>query len=103
MCFKLLNVFSITLQALKKSKDEYVPMCRVPLITSSKEEQHIISTCRKPIVKLSCNRHNNKYSYTRYVVSNMTFKSVVITSRVISKRFSVFIRDCCLTVDFLLK
>lgn len=55
------------IQALKKSKDEYVPLCRVPVVTSSKEEQLLVSTSKKPVVKLSCNRHNNKYSYTRYV------------------------------------
>jgi BTB/POZ domain-containing adapter for CUL3-mediated RhoA degradation protein len=41
-------------------------ICRVPLITSEKEEILLIGSTTKPIVKLLVNRHNNKYSYTRY-------------------------------------
>ncbi|XP_005093190.1 BTB/POZ domain-containing adapter for CUL3-mediated RhoA degradation protein 3 [Aplysia californica] len=40
------------------------PICQVPLITSSREEQMLIAKMTKPMVKLNCNRHNNKYSYT---------------------------------------
>lgn len=49
--------------ALKKMKEEQ-PSCLVPLLTSSEEEQHLLANTRKPVIKLSCNRHNNKYSYT---------------------------------------
>lgn len=45
---------------------ETEPICRVPLIASQKEEQLLISSTNKPVVKLLINRHNNKYSYTRY-------------------------------------
>lgn len=40
------------------------PVCCVPLITSQKEEQMLIQSTTKPVVKLLVNRHNNKYSYT---------------------------------------
>lgn len=55
--------------ALKRKEWErdLEPACRVPLITSAREEQMLISTSVKPVVKLLINRHNNKYSYTRYV------------------------------------
>ena len=44
---------------------DLVPICRVPLITSQKEEQALINANNmKPVVKLLINRHNNKYSYT---------------------------------------
>merc|ERR1719239_509480 len=44
---------------------DVVPICRVPLITSPREEQALITANNmKPVVKLLINRHNNKYSYT---------------------------------------
>lgn len=52
-------------QALLLKEKEAEPICRVPLITSPKEEQFLISNTTKPVVKLLINRHNNKYSYTR--------------------------------------
>lgn len=52
-------------QALQRKDRETDPICRVPLITSQKEEQLLISSTTKPVVKLLVNRHNNKYSYTR--------------------------------------
>lgn len=45
-------------------KDDVEPVCRIPLVTSQREEQSLISTTVKPVIKLICNRHNNKYSYT---------------------------------------
>lgn len=53
-------------QALQKKDRGTNPICRVPLITSQREEQLLISNTSKPVVKLLVNRHNNKYSYTRY-------------------------------------
>ncbi|CAJ0940979.1 unnamed protein product [Ranitomeya imitator] len=52
-------------QASLQNKDVYEPFCKVPVITSSKEEQKLIATSNKPAVKLLYNRSNNKYSYTR--------------------------------------
>uniref|UniRef100_A0A8C6BII1 BTB/POZ domain-containing protein KCTD7 n=1 Tax=Monodon monoceros TaxID=40151 RepID=A0A8C6BII1_MONMO len=49
-------------QAALQNKDTYEPFCRVPIITSSKEEQKLIVTSSKPAVKLPYNRSNNKYS-----------------------------------------
>jgi len=45
----------------KKKEKELQPICRVPLITSTSEENYLISTSTKPIVKILINRHNNKY------------------------------------------
>lgn len=70
------------------------PICRVPLITSQKEEQLLITTSSKPIVKLLINRHNNKYSYTPTSDDNL-LKNIELFDR-LSLRFSVrvlFIKD----------
>lgn len=48
-------------RALDIKKKEIQPICRVPLITSSTEENYLISSSSKPVVKLLINRHNNKY------------------------------------------
>nr|XP_060142424.1 BTB/POZ domain-containing adapter for CUL3-mediated RhoA degradation protein 3-like [Globicephala melas] len=58
-------------QAALQNKDTYEPFCRVPVITSSKEEQKLIVTSNKPAVKLPYNRSNNKYSYTSNSDDNM--------------------------------
>ncbi|XP_051924753.1 BTB/POZ domain-containing adapter for CUL3-mediated RhoA degradation protein 3 isoform X2 [Hippocampus zosterae] len=52
--------------AALQNKETYEPLCKVPLMTSSKEEQKLIATSNKPTVKLLYNRSNNKYSYTRW-------------------------------------
>ncbi|XP_060528582.1 BTB/POZ domain-containing adapter for CUL3-mediated RhoA degradation protein 3 [Cylas formicarius] len=51
-------------KALSKKEKEHEPLCVVPLITSCKEEEFLISATTKPAIKLLINRHNNKYSYT---------------------------------------
>lgn len=53
--------------AVRQREPEKDPVCRVPLITSQREEQMLIQSTSKPVVKLLVNRHNNKYSYTRCV------------------------------------
>lgn len=40
------------------------PLCVIPVVTSSKEEEMLIRSSTKPVVKLVYNRSNNKYSYT---------------------------------------
>uniref|UniRef100_A0A3Q4MI71 BTB/POZ domain-containing adapter for CUL3-mediated RhoA degradation protein 2 n=1 Tax=Neolamprologus brichardi TaxID=32507 RepID=A0A3Q4MI71_NEOBR len=40
------------------------PMCVIPVVTSMKEEEKLIQSSTKPVVKLVYNRSNNKYSYT---------------------------------------
>jgi len=51
-------------EALKKKGEDVEPQCQVPLVTSQKEERTIILKSEKPVIKLVCNRYNNKYSYT---------------------------------------
>jgi BTB/POZ domain-containing adapter for CUL3-mediated RhoA degradation protein len=70
------------------------PICRVPLITSAKEEAQLINTTSKPIVKLLINRHNNKYSYTSTSDDNI-LKNLELFDK-LSLRFSsrvLFIKD----------
>ncbi|XP_038615150.1 BTB/POZ domain-containing adapter for CUL3-mediated RhoA degradation protein 2 [Tachyglossus aculeatus] len=50
--------------ALQDKKDSYEPVCTIPIITSPKEEEQLIESSTKPVVKLLYNRSNNKYSYT---------------------------------------
>ncbi|XP_054466037.1 BTB/POZ domain-containing adapter for CUL3-mediated RhoA degradation protein 2 isoform X2 [Anoplopoma fimbria] len=55
----LVELCQNTLQGNKE-----LPMCVIPVITSSKEEEKLIQSSTKPVVKLVYNRSNNKYSYT---------------------------------------
>merc|ERR1719509_95413 len=79
----------------KENLLDVLPICRVPLITSQKEEQALISTnSTKPIVKLLINRHNNKYSYTGASDDNI-LKNIELFDK-LSLRFSnrvLFIKD----------
>ncbi|CAB3359705.1 BTB/POZ domain-containing adapter for CUL3-mediated RhoA degradation protein 3 isoform X2 [Cloeon dipterum] len=80
--------------ALLKREREAEPICRVPLITSQKEEQLLINSTAKPIVKLLINRHNNKYSYTNTSDDNL-LKNIELFDK-LSLRFSgrvLFIKD----------
>ncbi|KAL0124956.1 hypothetical protein PUN28_006669 [Cardiocondyla obscurior] len=90
---------------LRKQREPVEPICRVPLITSQKEEQLLISKTIKPVVKLLINRHNNKYSYTNTSDDNL-LKNIELFDKM-SLRFSgrvLFIKDvigsseiCCWT------
>lgn len=89
-------------QASLQNKDVYEPFCKVPVITSSKEEQKLIATSNKPAVKLLYNRSNNKYSYTSNSDDNM-LKNIELFDK-LSLRFNgrvLFIKDvigdeiCC--------
>nr|CAG4646539.1 EOG090X0CJ3 [Macrothrix elegans] len=82
--------------ALKRKERErdVEPACRVPLITSAREEQMLISTSAKPVVKLLINRHNNKYSYTSASDDNL-LKNLELFDK-LSLRFSgrvLFLKD----------
>lgn len=80
--------------ALMKKEREAEPICRVPLITSQKEEQLLINSTSKPVVKLLINRHNNKYSYTSTSDDNL-LKNIELFDK-LSLRFSgrvLFIKD----------
>lgn len=81
-------------QALLKRERDAEPICRVALITSQKEEQLLISSTSKPVVKLLINRHNNKYSYTGTSDDNL-LKNIELFDK-LSLRFSgrvLFIKD----------
>uniref|UniRef100_A0AAV2MS28 BTB domain-containing protein n=1 Tax=Knipowitschia caucasica TaxID=637954 RepID=A0AAV2MS28_KNICA len=88
--------------AALQNKETYEPLCKVPLMTSSKEEQRLIATSNKPTVKLLYNRSNNKYSYTSNSDDNM-LKNIELFDK-LSLRFNgrvLFIKDvigdeiCC--------
>lgn len=70
----------------KQQQVEAEPICRVPLITSQKEELYLISTSTKPVLKLLINRHNNKYSYTNTSDDNL-LKNIELFDK-LSLRFS---------------
>lgn len=92
-------------QALLRKEREAEPICRVILITSQKEEQQLINSTSKPVVKLLINRRNNKYSYISTSDDNL-LKNIELFDK-LSLRFSgrvLFIKDvigsseiCCWT------
>ncbi|KAF6203551.1 hypothetical protein GE061_001883 [Apolygus lucorum] len=78
----------------KESESSKESMCKVPLVTSPKEEQNILGATSKPIIKLLINRHNNKYSYTSSSDDNL-LKNIELFDK-LSLRFSgrvLFIKD----------
>lgn len=90
------------LSAMQKQKDVLETVCRIPMITSVKEEQRMIATCRKPVVKLQNNRGNNKYSYTSNSDDNL-LKNIELFDKLVL-RFNgrvLFVKDvlgdeiCC--------
>ncbi|XP_076452755.1 BTB/POZ domain-containing adapter for CUL3-mediated RhoA degradation protein 3-like [Babylonia areolata] len=77
-----------------KGREELEPLCKVPIITCSREEQQVVATTSKPVVKLLYNRHNNKYSYTSNSDDNL-LKNMELFEK-LSLRFHgrvVFVRD----------
>ena len=84
---------------LKEPAETVVPIVRVPLITSPKEEQALIAAnSTKPIVKLLINRHNNKYSYTGASDDNI-LKNIELFDK-LSLRFSNRVRNSALGYPF---
>uniref|UniRef100_A0A8C6KKB8 Potassium channel tetramerization domain containing 13 n=1 Tax=Nothobranchius furzeri TaxID=105023 RepID=A0A8C6KKB8_NOTFU len=91
------------LSAMQVNKnDVFESVCRIPMITSAKEEQRMIATCRKPVVKLQNNRGNNKYSYTSNSDDNL-LKNIELFDKLVL-RFNgrvLFVKDvlgdeiCC--------
>ncbi|XP_043942254.1 BTB/POZ domain-containing adapter for CUL3-mediated RhoA degradation protein 1 isoform X1 [Protopterus annectens] len=88
--------------ALQQKNEGYDPVCRIPMITSPKEEQMIISSSNKPVVKLLHNRSNNKYSYTSNSDDNL-LKNIELFDK-LALRFNgrvIFLKDvlgdeiCC--------
>lgn len=77
-------------------------LCVIPVVTSSKEEERLIQSSTKPVVKLVYNRSNNKYSYTSNSDDNL-LKNIELFDR-LSLSFNgrvLFIKDvigdeiCC--------
>ncbi|XP_067089115.1 BTB/POZ domain-containing adapter for CUL3-mediated RhoA degradation protein 1 [Osmerus mordax] len=90
------------LATMQMRNDIYEGVCRIPMITSAKEEQRMITTCRKPVVKLQNNRGNNKYSYTSNSDDNL-LKNIELFDK-LGLRFNgrvLFVKDvlgdeiCC--------
>ncbi|KAJ8280948.1 hypothetical protein GJAV_G00061380 [Gymnothorax javanicus] len=86
--------------ALQDSKER--ALCMIPVITSAKEEERLIQTCTKPVVKLLYNRSNNKYSYTSNSDDNLLKNMELFDKLSLSYNGRVqFIRDvigdeiCC--------
>jgi len=66
----------------------------VPVITSKDEENYLLQSTTRPVVKLLINRHNNKYSYTSSSDDNL-LKNLELFDR-LSIRFGsrvMFMRD----------
>ncbi|XP_078508543.1 BTB/POZ domain-containing adapter for CUL3-mediated RhoA degradation protein 1 [Lissotriton helveticus] len=89
-------------QAMQQKIEGFDPMCLIPMVTSPKEEQKIISSCAKPVVKLLHNRSNNKYSYTSNSDENL-LKNIELFDK-LALRFNgrvLFLKDvlgdeiCC--------
>ncbi|XP_017834342.1 BTB/POZ domain-containing adapter for CUL3-mediated RhoA degradation protein 1 isoform X1 [Callithrix jacchus] len=53
----------VTMSILQK-RETLSPLCLIPTVTSPREEQQLLASTSKPVVKLLHNRSNNKYSYT---------------------------------------
>lgn len=93
----LLELCQNTLQGNKEQA-----LCVIPVVTSSKEEEKLIQSSTKPVVKLVYNRSNNKYSYTSNSDDNL-LKNIELFDR-LSLSFNgrvLFIKDvigdeiCC--------
>ncbi|GCB67132.1 BTB/POZ domain-containing adapter for CUL3-mediated RhoA degradation protein 2 [Scyliorhinus torazame] len=88
--------------ALQEKNECCEVACTIPMITSPKEEERLIETCAKPVVKLLHNRSNNKYSYTSNSDDNL-LKNIELFDK-LSLRFNgrvLFMKDvlgdeiCC--------
>nr|XP_033777515.1 BTB/POZ domain-containing adapter for CUL3-mediated RhoA degradation protein 2 [Geotrypetes seraphini] len=88
--------------ALQDKKESFEPVCSIPIVTSLKEEEKLIESSAKPVVKLLYNRSNNKYSYTSNSDDNL-LKNIELFDK-LSLRFNgrvLFIKDvigdeiCC--------
>ncbi|XP_063076704.1 BTB/POZ domain-containing adapter for CUL3-mediated RhoA degradation protein 1 [Engraulis encrasicolus] len=100
--YRIQGLISLCINTLQKRKSVCEGVCRIPMITTPKEEQLMIATCRKPVVKLQNNRGNNKYSYTSNSDDNL-LKNIELFDK-LGLRFSgrvLFMKDvlgdeiCC--------
>ncbi|XP_048846774.1 BTB/POZ domain-containing adapter for CUL3-mediated RhoA degradation protein 1 [Brienomyrus brachyistius] len=100
--YRVQGLIQHCLAALKRRSECFEGLCRIPMITSAKEEQRMIASCRKPVVKLQNNRGNNKYSYTSNSDDNL-LKNIELFDK-LGLRFNgrvLFVKDvlgdeiCC--------
>ncbi|KAF3700335.1 BTB/POZ domain-containing adapter for CUL3-mediated [Channa argus] len=100
--YRVQGLIQHCLGAMQKQTDIFENVCRIPMITSAKEEQKMIATCRMPVVKLQNNRGNNKYSYTSNSDDNL-LKNIELFDKLVL-RFNgrvLFVKDvlgdeiCC--------
>lgn len=98
--FLLHGLVELCHSSLQGTKEQ--PLCVVPVLTSTKEEDKLIQASTKPVVKLLYNRSNNKYSYTSNSDDNL-LKNIELFDR-LSLSFNgrvLFIKDvigdeiCC--------
>lgn len=100
--YRVQGLIQHCLSTLQKRSENYEGGCHIPMITSAKEEQRMIASCKKPVVKLQNNRGNNKYSYTSNSDDNL-LKNIELFDK-LGLRFNgrvLFIKDvlgdeiCC--------
>ncbi|KAG7232995.1 hypothetical protein INR49_007785 [Caranx melampygus] len=98
--FLLQGLVELCHSSLQGNKEQ--PLCVIPVVTSTKEEERLIQSSAKPVVKLLYNRSNNKYSYTSNSDDNL-LKNIELFDR-LSLSFNgrvLFIKDvigdeiCC--------
>ncbi|KAK5885168.1 hypothetical protein CesoFtcFv8_018904 [Champsocephalus esox] len=98
--YRVQGLAQLCIGAMQKQKDVFETVCRIPMITSAKEEQKIMASCKKS--KLQNNRGNNKYSYTSNSDDNL-LKNIELFDKLVL-RFNgrvLFVKDvlgdeiCC--------
>uniref|UniRef100_A0A915JRN6 BTB domain-containing protein n=1 Tax=Romanomermis culicivorax TaxID=13658 RepID=A0A915JRN6_ROMCU len=79
---------------LSQKNEDSLPVCRIPIITSSKEEKSLLQSTTRPTIKLLINRHNNKYSYTSQSDDNL-LKNLELFDKLIMRFHErvLFIKD----------
>jgi hypothetical protein len=63
---------------------ELASVCRVPIISTAKEERALLHSTMQPVIKLLLNRHNNKYSYTNQSDDNL-LKNLELFDKLVSR------------------
>ncbi|KAM6933252.1 BTB/POZ domain-containing adapter for CUL3-mediated RhoA degradation protein 2 [Xenentodon cancila] len=98
--YLILGLVELCQNTLQGNKEQ--ALCVIPVITSIKEEERLIQSSIKPVVKLVYNRSNNKYSYTSNSDDNL-LKNIELFDR-LSLNFNgrvLFMKDvigdeiCC--------
>uniref|UniRef100_A0A915PSA4 BTB domain-containing protein n=1 Tax=Setaria digitata TaxID=48799 RepID=A0A915PSA4_9BILA len=82
------------LKVITKEDVEPAGICMVPLVSTKKDCDRIVTSTTKPVIKLLINRHNNKYSYTSQSDDNL-MKNLELFDRLVI-RFNdrvLFVKD----------